>query len=39
MTTMNNFSATAERIGKTTSEKKAVEAMADDPDCEELFDE
>lgn len=28
MTTMTNFSATAERIGKTTSEKKAVEAMA-----------
>lgn len=28
MTTMINFSATAERIGKTTSEKKAVEAMA-----------
>lgn len=27
MTTMTNFSATAERIGKTTSEKKAVEAM------------
>lgn len=26
MTTMTNFSATAERIGKTTSEKKAVEA-------------
>lgn len=28
MTTMTNFSTTAERIGKTTSEKKAVEAMA-----------
>lgn len=28
MTTMTNFSAIAERIGKTTSEKKAVEAMA-----------
>lgn len=28
MTTMTNFSDTAERIGKTTSEKKAVEAMA-----------
>lgn len=28
MTTMTNFSATAERIGKTTSEKMAVEAMA-----------
>lgn len=28
MTAMTNFSATAERIGKTTSEKKAVEAMA-----------
>ena len=28
MTTMTNFSATAERIGKTTSEKRAVEAMA-----------
>ena len=28
MTTMTNFSATAERIGKTTSEKKAVEVMA-----------
>lgn len=28
MTTMTNFSATADRIGKTTSEKKAVEAMA-----------
>lgn len=28
MTTMTDFSATAERIGKTTSEKKAVEAMA-----------
>lgn len=28
MTTMTNFSATAERIGKTPSEKKAVEAMA-----------
>lgn len=28
MTTMTNFSATAERIGETTSEKKAVEAMA-----------
>lgn len=28
MTTMTNFSVTAERIGKTTSEKKAVEAMA-----------
>lgn len=28
MTTMTNFSATAERIGKTASEKKAVEAMA-----------
>lgn len=27
MTTMTNFSATAERIGKTTSEKRAVEAM------------
>lgn len=27
MTTMTNFSAIAERIGKTTSEKKAVEAM------------
>lgn len=28
MTTMTDFSATAERIGKTTSEKRAVEAMA-----------
>lgn len=28
MTTMTNFSTTAERIGKTTSEKRAVEAMA-----------
>lgn len=28
MTTMTNFSATAERIGKTASEKRAVEAMA-----------
>lgn len=28
MTTTTNFSAIAERIGKTTSEKKAVEAMA-----------
>lgn len=28
MTTMTDFSAIAERIGKTTSEKKAVEAMA-----------
>lgn len=28
MTTMTNFSATADRIGKTTSEKRAVEAMA-----------
>lgn len=28
MTTMTNFSTIAERIGKTTSEKKAVEAMA-----------
>ena len=28
MTTMTNFSAIAERIGKTTSEKRAVEAMA-----------
>lgn len=28
MTTMTNFSAIAERIGKTTPEKKAVEAMA-----------
>lgn len=27
MTTMTNFSTIAERIGKTTSEKKAVEAM------------
>lgn len=36
---MTNFSTIAERIGKTTSEKKAVEAMANDPDYEELFDE
>lgn len=28
MTTMTNFSMTAERIGKTPSEKRAVEAMA-----------
>lgn len=28
MTTMTDFSYTAERIGKTTSEKRAVEAMA-----------
>ena len=28
MTTMTNFSTTAERIGKTPSEKRAVEAMA-----------
>ena len=28
MTTMTNFSTIAERIGKTTSEEKAVEAMA-----------
>lgn len=28
MTTMTDFSATAERIGKTASEKRAVEAMA-----------
>lgn len=28
MTTMTNFSTTAERIGKTASEKRAVEAMA-----------
>lgn len=28
MTTMTNFSSTAERIGKTASEKRAVEAMA-----------
>lgn len=28
MTTMTNFSPIAERIGKTTSEKRAVEAMA-----------
>lgn len=28
MTTMTNFSTTAERIGKTVSEKRAVEAMA-----------
>lgn len=28
MTTMTNFSTIAERIGKTPSEKKAVEAMA-----------
>ena len=28
MTTMTNFSAIAERIGKTSSEKKAVDAMA-----------
>lgn len=28
MTTMTNFSTTAERIGKTHSEKRAVEAMA-----------
>ena len=28
MTTLTNFSATAERIGKTASEKRAVEAMA-----------
>lgn len=51
MTTMTNFSATAERIGKTTSEKKAVEAMANtlgsvenaiadgNTNYEELFDE
>lgn len=38
---MTNFSI-AERIGKTTSEKKAVEALEDmtnDQDYEELFDE
>lgn len=28
MTTMTNFSTTTERIGKTASEKRAVEAMA-----------
>ena len=28
MTTMTDFSSTAERIGKTASEKRAVEAMA-----------
>ena len=28
MTTMTDFSTAAERIGKTTSEKRAVEAMA-----------
>lgn len=28
MTTMADFSTTAERIGKTASEKRAVEAMA-----------
>ena len=51
MTTMTTFSATAERIGKTTSEKRAVEAMANalgsvenaiadgDTNYEELFDE
>lgn len=27
MTTMTNFSATAERIGKTTSEKKAMASL------------
>ncbi len=45
MTTMTDFPPIAERIGKTTSEKMAVEAMANALSSveiaigEELFDE